>query len=300
MRVFVTGATGWVGSALTRELIDAGHQVVGLVRSEDKARALAALGGEPLMGSLSDIDVLKAGARAADGVIHTAFGVGLGQPAVFAASAKEDRQAIEAFGEVFQGSDRPILVTGGIGVLPRGQWFTEETPPPPPPPEFPRESEQTALALANRGLHANTVRLPRAVHGAGETHGFIPRLMALARQKGVSGYIGDGQNLWPSVHRLDAARVYRLALERGAEVGPFHAVGEDGIAFLQIAAAIGRRLDLPLKSISPDGAAEHFGPMAIPVGGNGPVSTDRTRALLGWQPREPGLIEDISHPENYK
>lgn len=300
MRVFVTGATGWVGSALTRELIEAGHHVVGLVRSEERARALAASGGEPLMGSLSDIDVLKAGARAADGVIHTAFGVGLGQPAAFAASAKEDCQAIEAFGEVFQGSDRPILVTGGIGVLPRGQRFTEETPPSPVPPAFPRESEQTAMALAGRGLRATTVRLPRSVHGAGETHGFIPRLMALARQKGVAGYIGDGQNLWPSVHRLDAARVYRLALERGAEGGPFHAVGEEGVPFMQIAEAIGRRLDLPVESISPDGAAEHFGPMATPVGGNGPVSSDRTRALLGWEPRELGLIEDISHSENYK
>lgn len=299
MRVFVTGATGWVGSALTRDLIEAGHRVVGLVRSEDKTRALLAMGAEPLFGSLGDIDILKTGARGADGVIHTAFGVGLGQPAAFAASAQEDRQAIEAFGEVFQGSDRPILVTGGIGVMPHGRAFTEETPPPPAPPAFPRESEQTALALADRGLRATTVRLPRSVHGAGETHGFIPRLMALARRTGVAGYIGDGQNLWPSVHRLDAARVYRLALERGAEGGPFHAVAEAGIPFRQIAEAIARRLDVPLKSIPADNAAEHFGPMATPVGGNGPVSSDRTRALLGWEPRELGLIEDIGHAESY-
>jgi nucleoside-diphosphate-sugar epimerase len=298
MRVFITGATGWVGSVVTRELVEAGHKVVGLVRSEDKARSLAALGGEPLLGSLRDIDILKTCADEVDGVIHTAFGAGLGQPTVFAQSAKEDRQAIETFGDAFQGSDRPILVTGGIGVLPQEQGFTEETPPAVHP-AFPRESEQTALTLADRGLRATTVRLPRSVHGAGETHGFVPRLVALARQKGVSGYIGDGQNLWPSVHRLDAARVYRLALERGAAGGPFHAVAEAGIPFRRIAEAIGRRLDLPVKSVAPDDAAEHFGIMAMPVAGNGPASSNRTRALLGWEPQELGLIEDISRSENY-
>lgn len=298
MRVFVTGATGWIGSALVKELVEAGHQVVGLVRSEDKARSVAAIGGEPLLGSLGDIDVLKAGAETADGVIHTAFGVGLGQPAVFAQSAKEDRQAIKAFGEVFQGSARPILVTSGIGVLPRGQRFTEEAPPPPAPPAFPRESEQAAMALADRGLCATTVRLPRSVHGAGETHGFIPRLMALARKTGISGYIGDGQNLWPSVHRLDAARLYRLALERGAAGGPFHAVADEGIPFIRIAEVIGRRLDLPVRPIAPAGAAAHFGPMATPVAGNGPVSSKKTKALLGWQPKELGLLADID--QNYR
>ena len=298
MRVFITGATGWVGSVVTRELVEAGHKVVGLVRSEDKARSLAALGGEPVLGSLRDIAILTTCADKADGVIHTAFGAGLGQPAVFAQSAKEDRQAIETFGDAFQGSDRPILVTAGIGVLPHGQGFTEETPPAVHP-AFPRESEQTAMALADRGLRATTVRLPRSVHGAGETHGFVPRLVALARQKGVSSYIGEGQNLWPSVHRLDAARVYRLALERGAAGGPFHAVAEAGIAFRRIAEAIGRRLDLPVRSVAPDDAAEHFGILAMPVAGNGPASSNRTRALLGWEPQELGLIEDIGRSENY-
>ncbi len=293
MRVFITGASGWVGSAVVRELIAAGHRVVGLVRSEDKARSLVASGGESLLGSLRDIDILKTGAGKADGVIHTAFGVGLAQPAVFAESAKEDRQAIETFGDVFKGSDRPILVTGGIGVLPRGQRFSEETPPPPVRPAFPRESEQAALALADRGLRAATVRLPRSVHGAGESHGFVPRLMALARQKGASGYIGDGENLWPSVHRLDAARVYRLALERGVEGGPFHAVAEEGIPFKRIAEAIGRRLELPVKSISTDDAAEHFGILAMPVGGNGPAFNLQTRQHLGWAPQELDLVADI-------
>jgi nucleoside-diphosphate-sugar epimerase len=296
MRVFMTGATGWVGSAVIKELVDAGHRVVGLVRSSDKARLLRDQGGEPLLGSLEDIDVLKKGADKADSIIHMAFGVGLAQPAVFAKSAKEDRQAIETFGEVFQGSDRPILVTSGIGVMPRGQQFTEETPSPIHP-AFPRESEQTATALADRGLRAITIRLPRSVHGAGETHGFVPRLMALARQKGASGYIGDGQNLWPSVHRLDAARVYRLALERGTEGGLFHAVAEEGVPFKRIAEAIGRRLNLPVTSIPPDDAADHFGPFERPVAGNGPVSSLQTREQLGWEPKELDLIADIE--QNY-
>jgi nucleoside-diphosphate-sugar epimerase len=297
MHVFVTGATGWVGSVVTKELVEAGHQVVGLVRSEDKVRSLAASGGEPLLGSLGDVDILKAGADAADAVIHTAFRRGLGQPAAFAEAAREDRQAIEIFGNVFEGSDRPIIVTGGIGVLPRGQVFTEETSPTPINPAFPRASEQAASALADRGLRAITVRLPRSVHGAGETHGFVPQLMALARQKGVCGYIGDGQNLWPSIHRLDAARVYRLALEGGGIGGPFHAVAEEGITFRLIAEAIGRRLNLPAKSIAPDEAAEHFGALAMPVGGNGPVSNLRTKERLDWKPRELGLIADID--QNY-
>jgi nucleoside-diphosphate-sugar epimerase len=297
MRVFITGATGWVGSVLIKELVEAGHQVVGLVRSEDNSRILSALGGEPLLGSLSDIDSLKKGADGADAVIHTAFGRGLGQSTAFAEAAREDRQAIEAFGNAFEGSDRPILVTGGIGVLPHGQVFTEETPPAPINPAFPRASEQAAAALADRGLRATTVRLPRSVHGAGETHGFVPQLMALARQKGVCGYIGDGQNLWPSVHRLDAARVYRLALESGGNGGPFHAVAEEGIPFRRIAEAIGRRLDLPAKSIELDDAAEHFGALAMPVRGNGPVSNLQTRERLEWKPRELDLIADID--QNY-
>jgi nucleoside-diphosphate-sugar epimerase len=297
MRIFITGATGWIGSAITKELIAAGHHVVGLVRSEDKARSLLALGGEPLLGSLKDIDILKTGADKTDAVIHTAFGAGLGQPSVFAESAREDRQAIETFGDVFQGSDRPILVAGGIGVLPRGQEFTEDTPPPPIHPAFPRESQQAALALVERGLRAITVRLPRSVHGAGETHGFIPQLMALARKTGISGYIGDGQNLWPSVHRLDAARVYCLALERCAKGEVLHAVAEEGIPFKLIAEAISRRLDLPVKSILPDEAAGHFGMLAIPIGGNGPASNLQTRHRLGWEPQELDLITDIN--KNY-
>ena len=302
MRVFITGATGWVGSAITKELVQAGHQVLGLVRSEDKARALAALGGEPLLGSLRDIDILETGAEKADAVIHTAFGVGLGEPAVFAQSAKEDRQAIEAFGNVFPGVRPPdFLVTGGIGVLER---LSGEASPRKPHPASNQSRIPACASGANcprldraRLARHHCARLPRSVHGAGETHGFVPRLMALARKKGVSGYVGDGQNLWPSVHKLDAARVYYLALECGALGGPFHAVADEGIPFKEIAAAIGRRLNLPIKSISADNAAEHFGVMAMPVGGNGPASNARTKERLGWTPRELDLIADID--QNY-
>ncbi|MBW4329873.1 SDR family oxidoreductase [Stakelama sp. CBK3Z-3] len=297
MRVFITGATGWVGSALTGQLVEAGHQVVGLVRSEEKARLLTSLGGEPLSGALNDLDTLKRGTKGADAVVHTAFGRGLGQPAAFAEAARQDRQAIEAFGEVFEGSNRLILVTGGIGVLPEGQVLTEETPPLPVNPAFPRDSEQTAAALAERGIRAATVRLPRSVHGAGESHGFLPQLMKLARQKGESGYIGDGKNVWPSVHRLDAARLYKCALEKNGGASTFNAVAEQGIAFRDIAEAIGRRLGLPTRSIAPDEAMEYFGPLAMPVRGNGPVSSNLTKRRLDWEPREPGLIEDIE--DNY-
>jgi len=294
MRVFITGATGWVGSAITKQLIGAGHQVVGLVRSEAKARALVAAGAEPLMGSLSELNVLKAGAAKADAVIHTAFGLDLSQ---ISELAKEDREAIETFGEVFRGSDRPIVATGGFGLLPPGQSFSEDTPVGPINPAFPRASEQTIVSLAEGGLRATVVRLPRSVHGAGETHGFVPQLITLARQKGVSAYIGDGQNLWPSVHRFDAARVFCLAFEHGAIGGPFHAVADQGVPFKLIAEGIGQGLGLPTISMPPDDAAAHFGFAAMFVGGNGPASNAKTKQRLGWAPKELGLIADIE--QNY-
>lgn len=297
MRVFVTGATGWVGSALVKELIEAGHKVIGLARSEEKARALSAAGGKPLHGSLSDLQSVRQGASMADGVIHLAFGH-LDMSKI-AEAAEQDRQAIQTFADAYAGSDRPIVTTGGFGILPQGEIFTEARPLGPINPAFPRASEQTTLAVATRGARATWVRLPRAVHGVGEWHGFIPQLAKLAREKGYSAYIGDGQNLWPSVHRLDAARVFRLALEHGAQGGPFHAVADEGIPFRQIAEAMGRQIDVPCKSISPVEAAGHFGFRAMFVAGNGPASSERTRSLLGWVPREPDLISDISQPEYY-
>lgn len=297
MHVFVTGANGWVGSAVIPELIAAGHQVTGLVRSEQKAEALRAAGGEPLLGSLGDLEALKRAASEVDGVIHLAFGLDFSK---IDELAREDRQAIEAFGEVYAGSHRPVIITSGLGLLPAGETFTEDGPPAPIIPEFPRASEQTAFAIAAKGVRATWVRLPRSVHGLGERHGFVPMLASLAREKGVSAYIGDGQNLWPSVHRLDAARVFRLALEKGAQGGPFHAVAEEGVPFRQIAEAIGGQVGVPTGSVSSEEAAGHFGPLAMWVAGNGPASSARTRARLGWEPKEPGLIRDISQPEYYR
>ena len=297
MRVFVTGANGWIGSALIPELIAAGHRVVGLVRSEQKAGPLRALGAEPLLGSLGEPETLRQAASRADGVIHLAFGLDFSR---IAEMAREERQAIEAFGEVYAGSEQPIIATSGFYFLPPGETFTEDGPLAPLIPEFPRAPEHAASAVAEKGVRATWVRLPRSVHGLGETHGFVPMLAGVARAKGVSAYVGDGENLWPSVHRLDAARVFRLALEHGAQGGPFHAVADEAVPFRQIAGAIGAQLGVPVRSLSPEEAAGHFGPLAMWVAGNGPASSARTRARLGWTPEQPGLIQDINRPEYFR
>ncbi len=292
MRVFLTGANGWVGSAIARDLLEAGHAVVGLVRSREKGEPLAAVGGTPLMGSLRDLDVLRRGAGDADGIIHTAFGLDFSK---IVELSEEEGAALETFAEVFAGSQRPIVVTGGLGLLPPGETFTEEARPPIIP-DFPRASEQTAFALAERGLRASVVRLSRSVHGVGERHGFVPMLAAVAREKGVSAYVGDGRNLWPSVHRLDAARVFRLALERGARNEAFHAVAEV-VPFRLIAEAIGRQVGVPAQSLTLEEAEAHFGGLAMWVAGNGPASSETTRAALGWEPKEIGIISDIARPD---
>lgn len=293
MRVFLTGANGWIGSVVARELLDAGHAVTGLVRSKEKGEALSRAGVTPLIGGLGDLDVIRAGARNADGIIHTAFGLDFSK---IAEMSEEERRAIETFGEVFAGSDRPILVTGGVLLVPQGQTFQEKARPPVEP-SFPRASEQTAFALAERGLQASVIRNPRSVHGQGERHGFVPMLAAVARDTGVSAYVGDGQNLWPSVHRRDSARVYRLALERGARGEAYHAVAEDGVPFRSIAEAIGRQLGLPATSLTPVEAETHFGGLARWVAGNGPASSAWTRQALGWEPSEVGIVADIERPD---
>lgn len=296
MRVFITGATGWIGSAVVKNLIAAGHQVLGLTRSENGAKALTEAGAEAHHGSLDDLGSLKSGAAKSDGVIHLAFNHDFAR---FAQSCEEDKQVIETIGAALEGSDRPFIITGGVGRKPTGGTVTEADPPGPILPVFPRASEHAAIALAERGVRATVVRLPRSVHGRGEQHGFVPSLIARARATGVSAYVGDGLNLWPAVHRLDAATLYRLVLERGAEGGPFHAVADEGVTLKEIAAVIGRHLNVPVVSKSPEEAAEHFGRFAMLAGGNWPASSDRTRSLLGWQPEQLGLIDDIDHPDYF-
>ena len=296
MRVFITGATGWVGSAVVKELIDTGHQVTGLTRSKENADALVKLGGQPVLGSMTDLDVLRKNAEMVDGVIHTAFGLDMSKIVELSA---EDKAAIEAFGDVYKGSARPLIVAGGIGLYPRGEVFTEEKSIGPVIPAFPRATEQTAIGLAETGVRSTVVRLPRSVHGMGEKHGFIPQLGRLAREKGVSAYVEDGENLWPAVHRLDAARVFRLALEHKAEGGPFHAVAEEAVPYRAIAEAIGKSLQLPVTSLTQEEAAKHFGMMSMFIGGNGPASSEQTRQRLGWNPTHPSLLDDISQPEYF-
>jgi nucleoside-diphosphate-sugar epimerase len=268
MRVFVTGATGFVGGAVVPELISAGHSVLGLTRSEEGAKALAAMGAEAHRGTLQDLAALEAGARNSDGVIHL---------------------AIETIGTALQGSERPLLVTSGLALLAPGRIANEGDT---PSPQFPRASERAAEAVAERGVRATAVRLAPSTHGAGD-HGFVPILIGIAREKGVAAYIGDGGNRWPGVHRHDAARLYRLALEHGAQGGPYHAVDEEGVPFKAIAETIGRGLNLPVASISPEEAEAHFGWFTMFAGMDIPTSSERTRNLLDWEPREIGLLADI-------
>jgi nucleoside-diphosphate-sugar epimerase len=289
MRVFVTGATGFVGSAIVRELIASGHQVLGLTRSDAGAEQLKAAGAEAHRGTLEDLDSLRDGARQADAVIHTAFDHDWSR---FAQNCEDDRNAILAMGSVLEGSRRQLLVTSGLAALAPGRIATEADE---VPADGPRASEAAAAMLAARGVRASGVRLAPSTHDSGD-HGFVPRLIAIAREKGVSAYIGDGRNRWTGVHRLDAARLYRMALEKGVESGPYHAVDEEGIPFREIAEVIGRRLGVPVVSKTLQEASEHFGWFARFAAMDAPASNARTRSALGWQAKEPGLLADIDRP----
>jgi nucleoside-diphosphate-sugar epimerase len=286
MRIFVTGASGWIGSAVVPELINAGHQVLGLARSDAAAEAVAGLGAEVLRGDLGDTDVLRGGALDSDGVIHLAFVV----PSVTEAATRTDAAAIETFAATLAGSGKPMLISGATIVTP-GRPSTERDELIPRGPVAARiRNMQAALAAAERSVRACLVMLPRSVHGQGERHGFVPQLIAMARAKGVSGYIGDGATRWPAVHVKDAARLYRLAVEQAPAGAVLNAVGEEGIPVREVAEAIGRSLNVPAKSLS----AEEFGGMFVPLlTTDMPASSTITQELLGWQPTHPGLIEDI-------
>ncbi len=287
MRVFVTGATGFVGSAVISDLITAGHSVLGLTRSETGSAALEAAGVDVLQGSLEDLDSLKRGAAASDAVIHTAF---IHDFSKFKENCEIDRQAIEVLGETLAGSEKPLIVTSGLGMIPHDGLVTEDTVPPADT-HIPRVSEQAALAFASRGVRAMAVRLPQ-VHGAGD-HAFTPHLINVARETGVSAYVGNGANRWPAVHRFDAARLYRLAAEKGTAGARYHAVADEGIPLKTIAEIIGRRMGLPVKSISPEEAPRHFDWFTAFASMDSAASSKRTRRELGWQPTKIGLVEDL-------
>lgn len=286
MHVFVTGATGWVGCEVVKDLIGAGYRVTGLARSDETAQALAATGAKVLRGCLDDLDVLRRAAWSADAVVHTAFNHDFTR---FIENCAQDRRVIEALESVLKGSDTPLIVTSGLSGLARGALESDV-----PNAGAPRQSEPAARRLAERGIRAATVRLAPSVHGVGD-HGFLPILIRLARQTGVSAYIGDGENCWSGVYRTDAARVYRLALEEGVSQAVYHAVADEAVPFKAIAEVIGRRLGVPVQSRP----REHFGWFAMMAGADMAVSSARTRDLLGWVPSGPGLLTDLDQADYF-
>ncbi|MGZ5925203.1 MAG: SDR family oxidoreductase [Rhizomicrobium sp.] len=289
MRVFVTGAAGFIGTATTQELVATGHEVLGLARSDANAGALEKMGAKVHRGSLEDLDSLRKGAKQTDGTIHLAF---IHDFSKFAENGQIDKHAIDAMGEVLARSDKPFIVTSGTLLVAPGRLATEKDP---VMPGLPRVSETAGLAFAARGVRAMAVRLPQ-VHGGNGKCGLVNWLLNIAREKRVSAYIGDGGNRWSGAHRLDVARLYRLALEKGLAGTSYHAVGDEGVTARDIAEIVGRHLKLPVVSISPEEASAHFGTIAMFAGMDGAASSALTQKWLGWKPTQIGLVADISRP----
>jgi nucleoside-diphosphate-sugar epimerase len=289
MRVFVTGASGFVGSAIVKELLQAGHTVLGMVRSESAADALVKAGAESYFGNLDDLESIKKGAAQCDAVIHTAFNHDFSR---YMASCEEDRQVILALGSVLAGSNRPLVITSGVGILRKDGQFTENDAHPGADISPRAASEEAAHAVAQQGVSSYIVRLPATVHAKGD-HGFVPMVIGMAKEKGQSVYIGEGNNRWPAVHRLDAAVVYRLIIEKQPQQKVYHAVAEEGISFKQIATAIGKGLTLPTVSKDGADAEAHFGWFKHFAGMDCSASSAQSRKTLGWEPKHPTLFDDL-------
>jgi nucleoside-diphosphate-sugar epimerase len=288
LRIFVTGGTGFIGSAVVQELVKAGHNVIGLARSEKSAQALKSAGASVLEGSLEDLDSVKRGAASADAVIHMAF---VHSPDNFLAGVTTDKLVIEAIGETLSGTNRPFVVTSGVPLGSNGQLITEEVD---PDPQFPRLSEVAALPFAQRGVRVSVVRPSRLVHGDDDAHGFIPMLIACARKSGKSAYIGNGECRVQAVHRLDLAALFRLAVEKGTTGSRYQGVGDGGVTFRAIAEAIAKGLNVPAVSIPAEEAVSHFGFMGQIFGTDNPASSEATQKALGWKPTHPSLLEDLA------
>lgn len=292
MKVFVTGATGFIGKAIVKELLDAGHQVLGLARSEASAAVLTAAGAEVHHGDLEDLESLRRGTAAADGVIHAGF---IHDFSRFSEVCEIDKVAIETMGSVLAGSGKPFIVTSGTALINPGAMATEEMASQHDTTHFPRVSEGAGLTFASQGVRVMAIRLSPSVHGEGDKHGFVPILINTARQKGAVAYVGNGENCWNAVHRLDAARLYRLALEQGKAGASYHAVGDEAITLKFISETIGRELNLPVISITAEEAPGHFGWFAGMVQSHCPASSKLTQEQLNWQPSHPSLPEDLAN-----
>ncbi|WP_329527365.1 SDR family oxidoreductase [Streptomyces sp. NBC_01462] len=294
MRIFVTGASGWLGSAVVPELTGAGHQVVGLARSEASADVLTAAGVEVVRGTIDDLDVLRDAAAGSDGVIHLAFKHDVAFAGGFQGAAEADRRAVDALGDALAGTDRPFVLASGVVGLAPGRPATERDMPAVDgsPLSIRMATAQAVLALASRGVRSSVVRLSPTCHGDGD-NGFMATLVTIARAKGVSGYLGDGANRWPAVHRLDAARLFRLAVEKAPAGSVLHGVAEEGVAIRDVAEVIGRHLDVPVTAVAPEDAAGHFAWLGAFLGHDSPASNTLTRELVGWEPIHPGLLEDL-------